>query len=409
VSQVNALAVDQEVLPAGFYEDPSPFYHEVRDADPVHWSEQWDSWMMTRYEDVKAALSDWRRFSSAGKSHRYMRHLPTDLREELRPYEENFSTGLINSDPPGHTRLRTLVNQAFKPKVIEALRPHIQSIVDGLLDAVGDAGRMDLVTDFAYLFPTTVIARMLGVPLEDRDRFIDWANGINAPHMTRRVEPDRFRDAQRELLGLKEYFRRLYRKRLEKPQDDLMSRLAVASVEGDRFTEEELLATNVTLVMAGFESTMSLIGNGMLALLRNRDQLEKLRADPSLIESAVEELLRYVSPVQRQLRVVMEDLEVGGKRIRKGQLAALLIGAANRDPDRFPDPDRLDITRSDNDHIAFGWARHTCVGAHLARLEGQVAINTILRRFPDLRLTEEAPKFGEHVLLRSLVSLPVAF
>lgn len=409
MSQVNTLAIDQPDLPHKFYEDPSPYYHEVREADPVHWSEQWDNWLLTCYADVKAALSDWRRFSSAGKSHRYMRHLSAELREEMLPYEENFSTGLINSDPPGHTRLRALVNQAFKPRVIEALRPEIQSVVDDLLDAVEDAGHMDLVKDFAYLFPTTVISRMLGVPLEDRDRFIEWANGINAPHMTRRVEPDRFRDAQRELLELKEYFRRLYQKRLEKPADDLMSRLAAASVEDDKFSEEELLATNVTLVMAGFESTMSLIGNGMLALLRNPDQLEKLRADPSLIESAVEELLRYVSPVQRQLRVVMEDLELGGKQIRKGQLAALLIGAANRDPDQFPNPDRLDITRTDNNHIAFGYSRHTCVGAHLARLEGQIAINTVLQRFPDLRLTGEAPKFGEQVLLRSLDSLPVAF
>lgn len=409
MTQVNALAVDQEVLPGEFYEDPSPFYHEVRSVDPVHWSHQWDSWLVTRYSDVLEVLSDWKAFSCAGKSHRYMRHLPNELREELRPFEKNFSTGLINSDPPEHSRLRSLVNQAFKPTVIEALRPHVQSIVDGLLDSVQEAGQMDLVKDYAYLLPTTVIAQMLGVPLEDRDQFIEWSNNINSVHVTRRALPESFRTAQNNLLEMREYFRRLYVKRLENPQDDLMSHLAAASVEGDKFTEGELLATNVTLIMAGFESTISLITNGLLVLLRNPHQLEKLMNNPSLIESTVEELLRYVSPVQKQLRVVQEDIELCGKQIRQGQLVAALIGAANRDPERFADPDRLDIQREDNDHLAFGFSRHICVGAHLARIESQIAINTVLQRFPDLHMTDDPPVFGENVLVRTLVSLPVAF
>ena len=409
MSKTKPFALDQEVLPRDYYENPYPYFHEVRANDPVHWSEQWDAWLLTRYDDVAIALRDWERFSSSGKSRRTMRDFPRELRQALEPLEENFSTGLINSDPPAHTRLRKLLARIFVPREIKRLRPHIQSIVDDLIDAVADKGGMDLAQDFAYLLPTTIIAQMLGVPLKDRERFNTWADNINAIHTSRRAMADRFANAQDNLLEMQEYFRRLYAQRKDDPRDDVLTRLAEADEDGDRFDEGELLATTVTLLMAGYETTISLISTGMLWLMRNPEQLELLKADHSLIHSAVEELLRYESPVQRQLRVVTQDLELGGKSLKKGDLAACMIGAANRDPAQFPDPDRLEIRREDNKHVAFGYGIHFCLGGPLARVEGDVAISTLLRRLPNIRLADGPPVWEENVLLRTLQTLPVVF
>ncbi len=409
MSTTQPFALDQEVLPHEYYENPYPYFHEVRANDPMHWSEQWDAWLLTRYDDVALALRDWERFSSSGKSRRTMRAFPRELRQALEPLEENFSTGLINSDPPAHTRLRKLLARIFVPREIKKLRPHIQSIVDGLIDAVTDKGGMDLAQDFAYLLPTTIIAQMMGVPVKDRERFNAWADNINAIHTSRRAMADRFMNAQDNLLEMQDYFRRLYAQRKDDPRDDVLTRLAEADEDGDRFDEGELLATTVTLLMAGYETTISLISTGMLWLMRNPEQLEMLKADPSLITSTVEELLRYDSPVQRQLRVVSEDIELDGKRLKKGDLAACMIGAANRDPAQFPDPDRLDIRREDNKHVAFGYGIHFCLGGPLARVEGDVAISTLLRRLPNIRLADEPPVWEENVLLRTLQTLPVVF
>ena len=401
------LAVDQEVLPYEFYKNPYPFYREVRSKDPVHWSDSWNCWLVTQYKDVARVLRDWRQFSSVGRSARFMSQLPETLRKELRPLEENFTSGLISSDPPQHERLRALVGKAFTLNLIEDQRPHIQSIVDGLLDAVQEEQRMDVIKDFAYLLPTTVIAQMLGVPLLIRDQFNQWVDVINSFLGTRSAVPEKATRAQESLFELTDYFRQLLVKRRQHPQNDLMSRLATTSEGGDQFNEQEILATCQTLLTAGYESTMGLIGNGLLWLMRSPDQFEELKSNPSLIQSAVEEFIRFDSPVQRMLRVVREDVEFGGKKIRKGQLVAAMIGAANRDPEQFADPDRLDITRSNNRHIGFGVGIHFCLGAPLARVEGEIAINTILRRFPNLRLVDEEPEWRPNILLRNLKSFPV--
>ena len=409
MSPANESVIDQEVLQYEFYADPYPTFHRLRSEDPVHWNEQWGAWLLTRYTDVVSVLRDWSRFSNVGRISRFLDALPSDVRKKIRPFEEHFTTGLINSDPPEHTRFRRLVSKAFTPAVVEGLRPHIQSIVDELIDKVLTRERMDVIGDFAYLLPTTVIAQLIGVPLGDRNRFNTWADGITSFQGTGRALSRGAINAQDSLLELRDYFRRLIADRRRQPRDDLISRLANAEDQGDLLNEAELLSISVTLLLAGYETTMSLIGNSVLALLRHPDQLRKLRSDPTLMTSAVEELMRFDSPVGRQNRVARQDLELGGRQIRKGQLVAALLGAANRDPQQFPDPDRLDITRSENRHVAFGYGIHFCVGAPLARLEAQIAIGTLFRRIAGIELADDPPVWREDINIHGLKSLPVVF
>ena len=400
--------VDQALLPTEFYEDPYPYFRELREQDPVHWSEPLDCWLVTRYEDAMTVLQDWKRFSSVGQVSGLIDRLPAEQRKELEPIRNHFATnGLINSDPPQHTRLRNAVNPAFLRPQIERLRPEIQSIIDGLLDAVQEPDEFDLIADVAYLLPTTVITKMLGVPTEDRGLFNTWVDEINNFLGTPSAEFDKGMQAQESLLKLREYYAELREQRRAEPREDLISWLNTAQDRGEIADDGEFMVTCVTLLAAGYETTMSLIGNSLYSLLRNRDQFDLLKGDPSLTTGAVEELLRYESPVQRRVRTATQDVEIAGHSIRKGQLVVTLLGAANRDPAHFPDPDRLDLTRKENKHIAFGVSRHLCVGAPLARLEGQLALTTILRRFPNLRLTDNPPKWRENVLVRGMTTLPV--
>ena len=409
MTQLESFRIDQPELPPEYYVNPHPFFHEVRAEDPVHWSDQWDSWLLLGYHDVSTVLKDHKHYSASGKSGRYMRNFDPELRKNLKPLEENFSTGLINSDPPEQTRLRGLIQKAFTRKIMEGMRSEIQEVVDSLLDKVQEKGGMDLIADFAYLLPTTLIARMLGVPESDREKFNLWTDHINGIHTSRKALEDRFLNAQDNLLQMREYFRQLFQARKQNPQDDLMTRLAEADIDGSKFTENELLASNVTLLTAGYETTISLLSCGMLCLLQNPDQMELLKSDPSLIKGAVEETLRYVSPVQRQLRVVKEDIELGGKKLSKGDLAACMLGAANSDPAQFPDPDTVDITRQNNRHVGFGNGNHLCIGAPLARVEAEVAYLTLLERFPNMSLATQELKWQENVLIRRMESLPVKF
>lgn len=409
MTQSGNLAIDTEPLPYEYYENPYPFHDQLRSEDPVHWSDSWNCWIVTRYTDAASVLRDWKRFSSVGRSSRFLSQLPESLRKEMQPFEENFTTGLISSDPPDHTRLRRLVSKAFRPTQVDDLRPHVQSIVDDLLDAIQEKGEMDVIKDYAYWLPSTVIAKMLGVPLEMRGQFNQWVDVINAFLGSRRPDPDEGREAQAKLMELLDYFRQLLSDRRQHPQDDLVSRLAEAEEGGNRFSEPEILATCQTLLTAGYETTIGLIGSGLLSLVRNPGQFEKLKADPSLTKSAIEEFVRYESPIQRMLRVATEDIDLDGKQIRRGQLVAAMIGAANRDPAQFSDPDRLDIARRENNHIAFGNGIHHCLGAPLARLEGEIAINAVLSRCPDLRLTDETPVWRKNIMIRNLKSLPVVF
>jgi pimeloyl-[acyl-carrier protein] synthase len=384
-----------------FVADPYPTYQRLRAEDPVHHSPM-GFWVLTRYEDVVAALRDPRLAKEA---------IAAFVAARFGAPVPAMGLSMLDRDPPDHTRLRSLVSKAFTPRVVEGLRPRIQQIVDGLLERVRKAGSMDLIEEFAYPIPVNVICEMLGVPVEDHERFKGWsldiARGLDSILLPPDSEVPKRSVASRNALA--NYFRELIATRRAAPRADLLSGLIAAEEAGDKLSENELLATCILLLIAGHETTVNLIGNGTLALLRHPDQLRRLRDNPALIGSAVEELLRFDGPVQRTARIPSEDVVIDGRKIAKGEMVMPFIGAADRDPAQFTDPDRLDIGRTDNRHIAFGWGIHFCLGAPLARIEGQIAINTLVQRFPRLALASETPEFRESLTLRGLKSLPVKF
>ena len=382
-----------------FIENPFPVYHRLRSEDPVHESPM-GFWVLTRYDDVAGMLRD-ARFGRKG----------FDTLLQARFGEAGFDLSMLFRDPPDHTRLRALVSKAFTPRVVEEMRGRIQEIVDALLDRAQDVGRMDVIADLAYPLPLIVICEMLGVPTENRDLFRRWSVDIarSLDAIALPTEPEVIERGTAARHALADYFRGLIAERRRRPKADLLSDLIAAEEEGDKLTEGELMATVLLLFVAGHETTVNLIGNGTLALLRHPVELRALRADPGLIGSAVEELLRYDGPVQRTGRMPNTDVALGGRTIPKGALVLGLIGAANRDPAHFPDPDRLDITRGDNRHLAFGWGIHFCLGAPLARLEAQIAILALVRRLPRLALATARLEWRRASTLRGLTALPVTF
>ena len=381
--------------------NPYPIYHFIRGHEPVHHAPD-GSWVLTRYDHSAALLRD-PRFSTN----------PARLTEgpdasAMGPIRQVGSSLMMFLDPPDHTRLRSLVSQAFTPRMVESLRPRIQLLVDELLDAVVEQGEMDVLGDLAYPLPTVVICELLGVPPEDRERFKGWS-----------ADSSRLLDGYLDQAALDkgmvagmylfQYFTDLVEARRKDPRDDLLSALLAAGSSGDKLTHAELLSTATLLFVAGFETTMNLLGNGTLALLRNPDQLARMRDDPLLVRSGVEEVLRYDSPVHVTARIAKEDVEIGGFTVREGEQAVAILGAANRDPEQFPDPDRLDVARTPNRHLAFGGGPHFCLGAALARLEGQIAFGTMLRRLPDLELVTTEPTYRDHYVIRGLNELRVRF
>ncbi|MCW5848996.1 MAG: cytochrome P450 [Anaerolineae bacterium] len=406
------MSLDALLTSADFFSDPYPAYHRLRAEAPVYWSEAWGGWVLTRYSDVVAVFKDPRLYSSAGRVTYLLEQLPDDVRRAAAPLEAHYEVGLAHSDPPTHTRLRAILNRAFAARRVEALRPRIQQVVDELLEAVearGD-GQMDIIADLAYPLPATVIAEMIGAPTEDRDKFRDWAIGINELFShAGRVTVEGVQRAQTSLLEMREYIRALVEDHRARPRDSLLGLLVVAGDQSETLTEAELVATCVTLFVAGHETTTNLIGLGMLALLQHPDALAELRARPDLAESAVEELLRYDTSVQRGWRIARADVDWDGHRIRQGQMVLPMLGAANRDPAQFPDPDRLDLGRRDNRHVGFGFGIHFCLGAPLARLEAPLALNALLARFPRLALTGAPLQWRQDVALRGLLALPVTY
>ncbi len=387
--------------------NPYPVYSRLRAEDPVHWSPLMEAWILTRYDDVTAVLTD-SRFSANRRLAR-SRFAQEALRREEEFGPLGRSQTMLTSDPPQHTRLRGLVSKAFTPRTVESLRPRIQDIVDNLLDAVQGSGHLDLIRDLAYPLPVIVIAEMLGIHPEHRDQFKRWSDEIVATLDGTFNTPEVLERARKSVSELADYFRGVIEQRRRQPQQDLISGLIAAEEGGHILNEDEMLATARLLLVAGNETTTNLIGNGMLALMRNPAQLHKLRDDPSLIPTAVEELLRYDGPVQATGRVAMEDLEISGRLIKKGQLVFSLLAAADRDPAQFENPDHLEITRHPNEHVAFGDGIHFCLGAPLARTESQIAIGTLLRRIPNARLETDDPPWGRSFILRGLKSLPLAF
>jgi cytochrome P450 len=315
---------------------------------------------------------------------------------------------MLMQNPPDHTRLRGLVHKAFTPRIVEQMRSEIQAVTDELLDRVQDNGRMDVIADLAYPLPVTVIARMLGVPDADTDLFHGWSDAL-ARALDYTDDSAVYLQASEAAEAFTAYLRGLIAERRVNPQDDLLSAMAAVEEAGDSLTEMELLATCTLLLTAGHETTINLIGNGTLALLCHPEQMEQLKQNPGLMKTAVEELLRYDSPVQATSRGVYEEIEVGGQKIAAGQHVNFMLGAANHDPERFENPGVLNLARQPNPHLAFGSGIHYCLGAPLARLEGQIAFTTLLRRMPQLGLETDSPKYRNNFTLRGLESLPVSF
>jgi cytochrome P450 len=374
----------------------------------VHWDEELGFWMLTRYADIAAVYAD-PRFSRALGLQRGFERLPESERPVAQPVYRSFSKTMFYSDPPYHTHLRGLVNSAFTPAAVERMRPHVQRLVDELLEAAAANGSMDVIRDLAYPLPITVIAQMLGLPPEERARFKQWSDDLFAilgsvPH-----GPGLMERAAASLAELTEYLTRLSDERRRRPQSDLLTALVQAVEHGERLTQEELTANVIILLSAGHETTSNLIGNGLLALLRNPDQMLRLRERPARAASAVEEMMRYDNPVQIAYRSAAEDVELGGKLIRKGQVVNSFLGAGNRDPERYSEPDRFNITRKEGRHLGLGLGIHFCLGAPLVRLEAQVAFTSLIRRFPELRLAAADLEWQEHPIFRGVKSLPVAW
>jgi cytochrome P450 len=390
-----------DLLDPGFLADPYPVYHRLRAEDPVH-HHPLGFYVLTRYEDVAAFLRD-ARFGKSGYQALF------EARFGGGPDASWLALSMLFRDPPDHTRLRALVGKAFTPRVVETLRPRVQAVVDQLLDRVAGAGCMDVIEDLAYPLPVTVISELLGVPVGAADQVKAWsrdvARALDAIALP--VAPEVLEAGRRATRGMVDHFGRLAGERRRRPGADLLSGLVEAEEAGDRLTERELLATCVLLYVAGHETTVNLIGNGLLALLSHPGEWERLRAEPALLPGAVEELLRYDGPVQRTGRTAASDVEIGGVPIPAGTLVLGMLGAANRDPAQFEEPDRLDVTREEPRHLAFGAGIHYCLGAALARLEAQVAIGTLAGRFPDIHLAAERPAWRPSSTLRGLESLPV--
>lgn len=413
--------------------NPYPFYETLRRQDPVHWDEEMGFWVLSRYADIESLYVD-ERFSRAQGLMRGFERLPETDRQIAAPVYHSFSNTVFYADPPYHTHLRGMMNHAFTPRRVERLRPHIQRIVDELLDCAAAAGGMDAVREVAYPLPVMVIAELLGLPAGDRARFKKWSDDLFAILGTvRHKSPRLLERAAQSLEEMTEYVKDLSHIRRADPQDDLLTALLALTDEDDfacphsldsspfhaggellreqaaasSLTGEELVANINILLSTGHETTTHLIGNGLLALLQNTEQRRKLEEDPSLLMPAVEEMLRYDNPVQITYRSAVQDVELGGRRIRKGDLVNTILGSANRDPERFSHPDRFDITRSEGRHLSFGMGIHFCIGAPLVRLEAEIVFETLLRRFPGLSLAAETLEWQEHPIFRGLKSLPV--
>lgn len=380
-----------------YRENPYPHYRALRQSAPVYFSPSMRGWILSRYADIERALQDPRLGVDRTQAKMFK---SLDLFGALSPeFGAVVFTTLLMQDPPNHTRLRRLVNKAFTPRVVEQQRGRVQEVVDGLLDRVEARGSMNLVNDLAYPLPVTVIAEMLGVPTKDHAHFKEWSDTLTVLLDPLQAEGG-MAPAERAFAELSSYMRGIFAARREQPCEDLISALVSVEEGGEKLTETELLSLVTLILGAGHETTTNLIGNAVMALLQHPAERRRLQDDPSLIRSAVEEFLRFDSPVQLTDRVAKEDLEIDGQRIRKGELVGLILGAANRDPEKFPDPDRLDLGRQDNDHIAFGHGVHFCLGAQLARVEAQVAIHSLLEKFPDLRGPLAPVEWKRSIVLR---------
>lgn len=390
--------LDPEVLA-----NPYDLYDRLRAADPVHWDPFLHVFVVTRYQDVVHVLHKFSAERTPTPEQLTAMGMPA-----LNPIAQVMVRQMLFLDAPAHTRLRTLASAAFTPSVVERLRSHIQEITDSLIDSVIGKGQIDLMSDIAAPLPAAVTAEMLGLPVSDRHQLKEWSADFAEMLGNFQHNPGRAMRVLKSLDEMTAYLRAAIRNPAKR-REGLISAFLSAEQDGERFTEDEVVANTIITMVGGQETTTNLIGNGMLTLFRHPVALEQLREDASVIPSAVEEMLRYESPSQHTARLAPVDCELGGKTIRKRQAVIAVMAAANRDPERFSEPNRFDIRRADNRHLAFGWAAHFCFGAALARVEGQVAFSTILRRLPNIRLATSKLEWRQNLGLRGLSQLPVCF
>jgi cytochrome P450 len=392
--------LDPEVLA-----NPYPLYRRLREEAPVHWDPYLHTWVVTRYQDVITVLHQF----SANRT-----PTPEQLAaigmEELRPIAQMMTKQMLFMDAPAHTRLRSLASMAFTPARVEALRSHIRGILDRMLAPLLERGHMDVINDLAAPLPAVVTAELLGVPTSDADQLKAWSADFAEVLGNFQHNPDNAARTLKCVDEMSTYFRDALQDQRAQPREGLINSFITAEIDGDRLTDEEIIANCIVTMVGGQETTTNLIGNGVLTLTRNPDQMQKLQDDLSLVPSAVEEMLRYEAPSQQTARICPEDTEIGGKLIRKGQAVIAVMAAGNRDPERFADPDRFDITRSDNRHLAFGWASHFCFGAALARIEAQLTFEALARSTTDLALATDTPiVWRENLGLRGMTALPISF
>jgi pimeloyl-[acyl-carrier protein] synthase len=393
-----------QLLDPAVLADPYPLYRRLRERDPVHWDPFLHAWVATRYADVVTVLHQF----SADRT-------PTPEQMEgmglgsIAPIAQVMVKQMLFMDAPAHTRLRKLCSMAFTPRRVDSMAARIQQIADRLIDPFIAGGRMDVIGDFANPLPAIVAAELFGVPEADHLQLKAWSADFAELLGNFQHNPDRAGPALRTVENMTAYFGSAIGELRRKPRDGLLLSLMQAGAEGSRLTDDEVIANAIVTLVGGQETTTNLIGNGLFTLLRRPERLAELRDDPGLLEDGVEELLRFESPSQHTARRAPADVTLGGKLISKGEAVMAVMAAGNRDPERFSDPDRLDLRRRDNRHLAFGWAAHFCFGAPLARMEGRIAFSTLLRRLPELALAADRVDWRENHGLRGLKALPVTF
>jgi len=383
---------------------PDTFYRSLRECEPVHWDGYMHAWVVTSYREVVTVLGHYSADRSPSKE--YLEMLGLSF---VEPFRKTMVQQMLFMDGPVHTRLRSLCSVAFTPRRVEQLRTIIEQVTNELLDKVMSTGHMDMIADFAAPLPAIMTAKLMGVPAEDHSQLGKWVNDIAEVHGNFQHHPDRVTEALQSLDDLSSYISERMRELRSSPNNGLICSLMTAEIGDARLSDDEVIANTIVMIIGGHETTTNLIASGFLTLLRNRDAFEQLRGHPEIVCSAVEELLRYESPVQHTARIAPADMVLGGKTLSKGSKVVAVLAAANRDPDRFRDPDRLDLLRSDNRHLAFGWGGHFCFGASLARVQSQIAFNTLLRRLQRPVLMGQELQWRQNAGLRGLASLRIGF
>ncbi|MDB6054923.1 MAG: cytochrome [Verrucomicrobiales bacterium] len=397
-------AFDDLLNDPDFIQHPYPVYRRLRESSPVYWSESWGCWILTRYEDIVGVLQDPSTFSSQGRVTNVIeRGYSVDFQTLVKPLLDHFKHGLINSDPPDHTRMRRLVQKSFLPRALEILRPQIERMTDALIQRGMKQAHFDVVKDLAYPLPVSVIAELLGVPPEMHDQFKEWTSAALVFQAVPKASQDTILRSQSAIMAMRSYLENMVRDRRIQKKSDLISELVEVEEVGEKLSQQELLSTGVSLLVAGHETTTSLITSTIRCLAQHPEALREVQEEDSLLMGAIEESLRFESPLQRVGRTVTRDIEVGDQTLKKGQSVLSFLGAANRDPAQFASPDRFDIHRSPNKHMAFGSGNHFCLGAALARMEAPIVVKKLLLALPRFEVISSGKWQGG--VMRGLESL----